>query len=82
LIHTSGGLPALFVGPWQFWTGLRRTVPRIHRWTGRLFLLGVAVGVTGAALPGGDDDVWLGLDVQVGSLGLLRGDGVLCDQAG
>jgi hypothetical protein len=37
LIRISGGLLVPFVGPWQFWTGLRRTVPRIHRWTGRLF---------------------------------------------
>jgi len=49
LLHVSGGLLALVVGPWQFWTGLRRRVPRIHRWTGRLFIVGVAVGVTGAA---------------------------------
>ena len=29
LIRISGGLLVLFVGPWQFWTGLCRTVPRI-----------------------------------------------------
>jgi uncharacterized membrane protein len=49
LLHVSGGMLALVMGPWQFWTGLRRQVPRIHRWTGRLFLIGVATGVTGAA---------------------------------
>jgi hypothetical protein len=31
LIRISGGLLVLFVGPWQFWTGLCRTVPRIHK---------------------------------------------------
>jgi hypothetical protein len=49
LLHVSGGLLALLMGPWQFWTGLRQRVPRIHRWTGRLFLAGVFAGVTGAA---------------------------------
>jgi hypothetical protein len=48
LLHINGGTLALLTGPWQFWTGLRRRNLTIHRWTGRLFLLGVAMGVTGA----------------------------------
>jgi hypothetical protein len=48
LFHMSGGMLALLTGPWQFWTGLRQKHLQIHRWTGRLFLLGVAMGVTGA----------------------------------
>jgi dolichyl-phosphate-mannose--protein O-mannosyl transferase len=36
------------MGPWQFWTGLRQRNLAIHRWTGRLFLLGVAMGVIGS----------------------------------
>jgi hypothetical protein len=47
-LHINGGMLALLTGPWQFWTGLRRRNLIIHRWTGRLFLLGVAMGVTGA----------------------------------
>ncbi|HUA16712.1 MAG TPA: DUF2306 domain-containing protein [Verrucomicrobiae bacterium] len=47
-LHINGGTFALLTGPWQFWTGLRRRSLAIHRWTGRLFLLGVAMGVTGA----------------------------------
>lgn len=47
-LHINGGTLALLTGPWQFWTGLRRWNMQIHRWTGRLFLLGVAVGVSGA----------------------------------
>jgi uncharacterized membrane protein YozB (DUF420 family) len=35
-------------GPWQFWTGLRQRNLRFHRWTGRLFLFGVVMGVVGA----------------------------------
>jgi uncharacterized membrane protein len=47
-LHINGGTLALLTGPWQFWTGLRQKNLAIHRWTGRLFLLGVAMGVTGA----------------------------------
>ncbi|MGA8153184.1 MAG: DUF2306 domain-containing protein [Terriglobales bacterium] len=47
-LHISGGTLALLTGPWQFWTGLRQRNLTIHRWTGRLFLFGVATGVTGA----------------------------------
>lgn len=47
-LHINGGTLALLTGPMQFWTGLRRRNLTFHRWTGRLFLLGVAVGVTGS----------------------------------
>ncbi len=47
-LHINGGTLALLTGPWQFWTGLRQKHLSIHRWTGRLFLLGVAMGITGA----------------------------------
>lgn len=48
LMHMSGGILALLSGPWQFWTGFRARYARLHRWTGRLFLFGVAVGSVGA----------------------------------
>jgi Predicted membrane protein (DUF2306) len=47
-LHMNGGALALLTGPMQFWTGLRRRNLTFHRWTGRLFLLGVAIGVTGS----------------------------------
>jgi hypothetical protein len=47
-LHINGGTLALLTGPWQFWTGLRQRHMQIHRWTGRLFLFGVAMGVAGA----------------------------------
>lgn len=47
-LHITGGMLALLTGPWQFWTGLRQRNLTIHRWTGRLFLLGVAAGIVGA----------------------------------
>jgi len=48
LMHMTGGMIALLSGPWQFWTGFRARFARLHRWTGRLFLSGVAIGATGA----------------------------------
>jgi uncharacterized membrane protein len=48
LCHICGGTIALFLGPLQFWTGLRKRFLRFHRWTGRLYLSGVAVGAIGA----------------------------------
>ena len=47
-LHINGGTLALLMGPWQFWTGLRQRHFHIHRWTGRLFLVGVAMGIVGA----------------------------------
>ncbi len=47
-LHISGGTLALLTGPLQFWTGLRQRNLTFHRWTGRLFLLGVAMGVCGS----------------------------------
>jgi uncharacterized membrane protein len=44
LTHVTGGIVALFLGPWQFWGGLRRRYPAFHRWLGRIYLLGILVG--------------------------------------
>lgn len=48
LVHISAGAIALLLGPWQLWTGFRARYPRIHRWTGRLFLLSMAAGACGS----------------------------------
>ncbi|MCH6231075.1 DUF2306 domain-containing protein [Microbacterium sp. CFH 31415] len=42
--HIVGGATALVLGALQFWRGLRERAPRAHRWSGRLYLAGVAVG--------------------------------------
>ena len=47
-LHMDGGALALLTGPWQFWTGLRQRNLTVHRWTGRLYLLGVSVAIVGA----------------------------------
>ena len=41
-LHITGGMLALLTAPWQFFTGLRRRYMNVHRWIGRVFLLGAA----------------------------------------
>jgi len=48
LMHMTAGTVTLLTGPLQFWTGFRRRYARLHRWMGRLFLGGVAVGSVSA----------------------------------
>lgn len=48
LPHIAGGTLALFLGPLQFWAGLRARHPAFHRILGRLYVLGIAIaGATG-----------------------------------
>jgi len=50
MLHISGGIVALVCGTLQLWTGLRQKAMTFHRWTGRIYLVGVGVGITGAFL--------------------------------
>jgi uncharacterized membrane protein YozB (DUF420 family) len=50
ITHISGGIVALVCGTLQLWTGLRQRAMRFHRWTGRLYLVGVSIGIIGAFL--------------------------------
>ena len=43
LAHVIGGSIALIMGPWQFWIALRTPFRPVHRWTGRVYLAGVAL---------------------------------------
>ncbi|MFJ7276882.1 DUF2306 domain-containing protein [Kitasatospora sp. NPDC098663] len=43
-VHIVTAALALLVGPFQFSTALRRRSPAVHRWTGRVYVVGVAVG--------------------------------------
>jgi uncharacterized membrane protein len=47
-LHINGGSLALLMGPWQFWSGLRQRNLTVHRWTGRLYVFGVTIGIIGA----------------------------------
>lgn len=46
LLHIAGGTLALFTGPFQLWTGLRRRALRVHRLLGYTYLAGIAMGGT------------------------------------
>lgn len=48
LMHVAGGTIALFCGLPQFFTALRERHRALHRWTGRGYLAGVVIGVSGA----------------------------------
>lgn len=48
LLHITGGILALLFGPFQFWSGLRRSYMRVHRWTGRIYLCSVGISVATA----------------------------------
>jgi hypothetical protein len=61
--HFGGSAIALAIGGFQLHPGLRARVPTVHRWTGRLYVLGVAVG--GAA------GLWLALFASGGTAGKL-----------
>jgi len=43
LLHIGGGTLALFCGPFQLWSGLRRRHLSVHRLTGYLYIGGVAM---------------------------------------
>ena len=46
LLHIAGGSIALFAGPFQLWSGLRRRFRRVHRWIGYAYISGVAVSAS------------------------------------
>jgi uncharacterized membrane protein len=46
--HIVGGMLALLLGPFQFWSGLRRRALRFHRWTGRVYVFGVVLAAGSA----------------------------------
>jgi uncharacterized membrane protein len=46
--HVFASAVALIVGPFQFWTRLRKERPQLHRWLGRCYLL-IGVGTGGSA---------------------------------
>ena len=53
IAHVVGAMVALTIGPFMFLNRLRMRWPAVHRWLGRVYLLGVLVGgTTGLVLAG------------------------------
>lgn len=48
-MHLAGGALAMLLGALQFIARVRITWPRIHRWMGRVYLLAMLIGITGAS---------------------------------
>lgn len=47
--HLAGGALAIVLGPVQFLTQWPRAHPRLHRWTGRIYIACMLIACTGAA---------------------------------
>ena len=47
MVHAGAAATALLLGPWQFWRSLRARFPRVHRWSGRVYVM--ACLIAGAA---------------------------------
>ena len=47
-LHLSGGVLTLLLGWLQFVGRLRQAYPRLHRWSGRVYLVALLVAATGA----------------------------------
>ena len=63
-LHFGIGGLALILGPWQFLPALRRKVPALHRWAGRLYVLSCLV--SGCAALVLSSQTITGLNSQVG----------------
>lgn len=46
--HLFGGALTVVLGPLQFLTRWPRAYPRLHRWMGRVYMIGLLIGCTGA----------------------------------
>lgn len=49
LLHITGGIFALLLGPFQFWLGVQRQHMLLHRWIGRLYLISVGASTVAAS---------------------------------
>jgi hypothetical protein len=70
LTHIAGSGLALLVGPFQFWSGLRQRSMFVHRWSGRLYVVGVLIGGSAAfylALHAGQGAAF---SISLGALGV------------
>lgn len=47
-MHLAGGALAMLLGALQFIARLRTRWPRVHRWMGRMYLLAMVMGISGA----------------------------------
>lgn len=68
MIHVGGSILALAIGPFQFLRSLRTKRPAVHRWLGRLYLLGILLGGVGGFFMA--FHAWTGWVARLGFLAL------------
>ena len=85
-VHAGFAATALLVGPWQFLSRVRARWPKVHRWTGRIYVFACLIGgFAGLLIASGSTAgpiaragfgllavVWLGVNVQAYRLALAR----------
>ena len=70
-MHVIGGGIVLLAGGFQFWQGLRLRLPRVHRWTGRVYLSFVLIGGIGGLILAPNSDGGLVANFGFGTLAVL-----------
>jgi hypothetical protein len=50
LMHIVGGLVAIVIGPFQFSRRIRTTYPKVHRISGRIYLVSIVIGALGGLI--------------------------------
>ena len=69
LSHVVGGSIALLSGPVQLWSGISRRHLTLHRWSGRLYVLGAALGAITALQLAFNTESWtFGVALFVGGV--------------
>jgi hypothetical protein len=71
-VHIVFGIVAILVGPFQFFAAIRKRFVRVHRFSGRLYLLSVLVAATTAILLSVNDNLLTKHEIVfgTGTLGL------------
>ena len=70
LLHITGGMVALLIGPWQFSQRLRQWNIRLHRWLGHTYLIAILAGAAGALYLAATTPFGWGWGIALGTLAL------------
>jgi len=67
-LHVAGAASALLVMPFQFLPRIRARVPRLHRWTGRIYVTGCTAGGVGGLVAAFGSTAGLPVTIGFGTL--------------
>ena len=70
LTHIAGSALALLVGPFQLWSGLRQHSMLVHRWSGRLYVVGVLIRGSAAFYLALHEGQGAAFSISLGALGV------------